>query len=662
MSYYESASWPPCQPFVEKTMNPKNGAALLMAFAIVLGFVPASRAHKDPSNQQSNQPQSGDQQDKDKPTPEKKAVLLLDQVLGDAGALKLPENRIYVQISAGDLLWDRDESRARVLFGEAGSGIAEMMRRNDSPNDPNPRRSANASRLALELRQELVLTVARHNGEFAYQLLQTMPAPPATGPGVRRQDSQNTLEQSLVAAIAANDPKTAFKNAQGWLDKGEYPASFSKVLSQLQSKDAEAASKLSDQLVKKMQPEELLLKSDAVRLSLSLLRPGPRAEKKSGDDAQSVVGTSDQLLAESAFRDVMSAAITAALRATPQAQNTQSRGGPGGFRGRPNNQGAAAAPQSEADIQQANARMLLSGLQSLQPQVDKYLPERSLALRQKLTQMGMDNDARGAFGQMANLMQQGTSDGLIAAAATAPQQMQNRMYQQAALKAIDEGNPDRARDIANQHLDGASRTSMLHTLELKQAVSSTPNKMDDIRQTINRAQSDEERLSLLLQFAGNLEADNPKLALQLLDEARGLVTRRATSYAQFEAQVNVAHAFAALDSARSFETLEPGINQINELLSAAAILSGFELNIFKDGELPLQGGGSLAGIVVRYGTELASLAKTDFEKAQMMTDKFVLAEPRILAKLTLVRGVLGATPIESANNGGRGGGQGRRPQ
>jgi hypothetical protein len=640
-------------------MNAKNGTALLIAVAIVFGFAPPSRA-QDPVSPQ----QSADQQDKEKVTPEKKAVQLLDQVVAEAGGLKLPENRIYIQISAGDVLWDRDESRARVLFGEAGAAIAEMMRR----NDPNDRRAANANRTALELRQELLITVARHSGEFAYQLLQTMPATPDAGPGVRRQDSQTSLEQSLVAAIAANDPKTALKNAQGWLDKGEYPASLSKVLSQLQTKDAEAATKLSDQLVKKLQPEELLAKPDAVRLSLSLLRPGPRAETKSGDGSQPVAGNSDQVLAESAFRDVMAATIIAALRATPQPQNT-ARGGPGGFRGRPNTpvQGATAAPLSEADIQQSNARMLLMGLQSLQPQIDQYLPDRSLALRQKLTQMGMDRDPRGAFGQMANLMQQGTSDSLMTAAASAPQGMQNRLYQQAATKALDEGNPDRARDIANQHLDGTARTSMLHAVELKQAVNSTPNKMDEIRKTLNRAQTDDERLALLLQFAGSLQADSPKLALQLLDEARAIVTRRATTYAQFEAQVNVAHAYAALDPSRSFETLEPGINQINELLSAAAMLSGFEVNIFKDGELPLQGGGSLTGIVMRYGTELASLAKIDFDKAQLMAERFQLAEPRILARLTVVRGVLGVAAIDSPNSGfggGRGFGQqfGRRPQ
>jgi len=620
-------------------MNTKKTAAFVLALTLSLGFVPVSFAQD---------PQSSDQQDKDKPTPEKKAILLLDQVVGEAGGLKLPENRIYIQIAAGDLLWVRDEPRARVLFGEAGAGVADMLRRSELPADPNLRRGNNSNRVALELRQELVLTVARHSGEFASQLLQAMPAPAQTGPGDRRQPT-NTLEQSLVAAIAANDPKTALKNAQGWLEKGEYPSSLTKVLSQIQSKDPEAATKLTDQLVKKLQPEEIVSKTEAVRLSLNLLRPGPRLEKKPADGSQPVVGNAEPFLSESAFRDVMSATITAALRATPQA-NTQGRGGPAGMRGRPNGPGGAAAtPQSEAEIQQANARMLLNGLQNMQPQIDKYLPERGLAVRQKLTQMGMDRDERGQFGQMAALMQQGTSESLITAAASAPQGMRNRLYQQAAMKALDEGHPDRAREIANQHLEGTARTNMLHTLEQQQAVRAAPNKMDEIRQAINRAQSDEERVSLLLQFAGNLQAD-PKLALQLLEEARGLVTRRATSYRQFEAQVSVARAYETLDPARSFETLEPGIQQINELLSAAAILSGFEVNIFRDGELPLKGGGSLTGLVIRYGGELATLAKIDFEKAQALTERFQLAEPRVLARLTMIRGVLGVPGSDSGGN------------
>jgi len=636
-------------------MIAKRGSALLSAALLLLGLAPALRA-QDPASQQ----QTTDQQDKDKPTPEKKAYSLLDQVIDEAGGLKLPENRVFIQISAADLLWDKDEARARVLFGEAGAGIADMLRR----SDPNDRRSAMANRAASELRQQLVLTVAKHNGDFAYQLLQTMPASPAPpqGPGGGRSpNSQSTLEQSLVAAIAANDPKTALKNAQGWLDKGEYPASLSKVLSQLQSKDPDSANKLADQVAKKLSPEELLAKPDAVRLSLSLLRTGPRTDSKS-TDAQSTGPGSDRYLAESGYRDVMSAAITAALRATPQPPSAQGRGTGGGFRGGPNAaRGTPQTPPTEADIAQTNARMLLTGLQGLQSQIDQYLPEKSLALRQKISQMGMDNSQRTAFSQMAALMQQGTSDSLMAAAAAAPQGMQNRLYQQAAMKALDEGNADRAREIANQHFEGTAQANLLRQVELQQAVNAAPNKPDDIRQIINKAQNDDERLSLLLQFAANLQAQNPKMSLQLLDEARALVSKKATSYGQFEAQINVAQAYASIDPAKSFETLEPGINQINELLSAASILSGFEVNIFKDGELPLRGGGSLSGLVTKYGTELAALAKLDFEKAQSMSERFQLAEPRILARLTIIRGLLGVPQTDGPQGGfgsfNRGGGR-----
>ena len=631
-------------------MKARSTAALLIGFTISIAFIPVANASRPQESREL-------QQDKDKSTPEKKAVLLLDQVLGEAGSLKLPENRIYVQISAADLLWDRDEARARALIIEAAGGIADLLRRNESGD----RRPGNANRLALDLRQTLVMSAARHDTALAYQILQTMPAPSSADP--RRPGDQDYLEQNLVAIIAANDPKAALKTAQEWIDKGEYPASMTRVLTQLQAKDAESAKKLTDNLVKRLQPEEMLAKQDAARLSLNLLRAGPRPEKKPGDISTSTASTTGQILNESAYRDVMAAAITAALRAMPQPAGVGGRGP--GFRGRQNNQ-TANTPPTEAEIAQSNARALLSGLQTSLARVDAYLPERSLALRQKLTQMGMGDDQRTAFGQLANLMQQGTSESLMAAAASAPQGMQNRLYQQAAMMALDEGNADRAREIAN-HLDGTARDNLLRTVDLRLATrSASANNMDQIRQTIASAKSEDERLALLLQFASTLEHESPKLAIQLLEEARSLVARRATNYAQFEAQLKVAHALAALDPSKSFDTLDPGIGQINDLLSAAATLSGFEVNIFRDGELPLQAASSLTALVMRYGTELAALAKVDFDRAQMMTDRFQLAETRILAKLTMVREVLGVKDLDGGKESGRGRGFpgqfGRRPQ
>jgi hypothetical protein len=139
--------------------------------------------------------------------------------------------------------------------------------------------------------------------------------------------------------------------------------------------------------------------------------------------------------------------------------------------------------------------------------------------------------------------------------------------------------------------------------------------------------------------------------LKVLGEAKRLANRRATNYSQLEQQLRIADAFAALDVAKSFEVLEPGISQLNELLSAAALLNGFETNIFREGELPLEGGNGLSQMVLRYGQELARLAKLDFARAESSANKFNLAESRLLSQLAIVRDVLGVPQVTPVGGG-----------
>src|SRR4029077_18389432 len=110
------------------------------------------------------------------------------------------------------------------------------------------------------------------------------------------------------------------------------------------------------------------------------------------------------------------------------------------------------------------------------------------------------------------------------------------------------------------------------------------------------------------------------------------------NYDQFEDQLRVSRAFAAVDPAKSFEILEPGITQLNELLSAAAVLSGFEVNIFRDGEMPVmnQGGSGLNPTITRYGQELSLLSKTDFGRSETLAGRFQFTKPRIMARLSII--------------------------
>jgi len=617
--------------------------------------------------------QTDEQQQKEKEAAEKKAMALLEQIVGEVQLLRLPENRIRVQIAAADMLWKRNEARARSMFSLAGDGVAELIRSTDG----------NSQRWAAQLRQELVLSAAQHDAPLAYQLLaatQSLTPTPDAGNDFRRPRSDANLEQNLLAQVAALDPKLAAQKVEEALASGQYPNALTQVISALQPQDKEAATKLTAKVVSKLQSENMLANVQAETLALSLLRGGaitansaqavanpPAAEQTNANSAVSSrasFGTIAQpVLGEAAYKDLMNTVIDSALRAVRQPPNSQ--GGQGGGRGRGNfgpAQNPNQSPLTDGQIEQQNARRLLAGLQMLLPQIDQYLPSRGTTVRNKMTELGINN-SRMAFNQINTLMQQGTADSLLAAAPAAPPGMQSRLYQQAAQKALDEGNVDRARQIANDHLDATTRDRVLQRVDFQLIAGKVQaDNFDELRQTLSSLHSDDERIDLLLQLAAQAQttagqqdsasqSEDSKLALKFLGEAQRLANRRATNYSHFDQQLRIADAFASLEPSRSFEVLDPGIAQLNELLSAAALLSGFEVNIFKDGELQLAGGSGLSDMVSRYGQELAMLAKVDFARAESSANKFQLAEPRLMSQLAIVRNVLGVPQVAAPISG-----------
>jgi hypothetical protein len=240
---------------------------------------------------------------------------------------------------------------------------------------------------------------------------------------------------------------------------------------------------------------------------------------------------------------------------------------------------------------------------------------------------------------------------LIQAAATAPPQMQSRLYQQAAFRALEEGNTERARQIATEHLQANARDVVMQRIGFREMAQKAEGaRLDEIRQIVAGLQSDDEKLNMLVQMARDAEKANPKLAIQILEDAKQITSRRASSYDHFNQQLRVARAFATLDPARSFEVLDPGISQINELLAAAAVLNGFEMNMFRDGEMMLQGESGLGSMVNRFGQELAVLARSDFERSETLAGRFQFAEPRIMTRLAIVQGLLEVRPSTMPTN------------
>src|SRR5204863_2518230 len=140
-------------------------------FLIVLASV-ASAVAKDATSPTATAQASPDpqQQQEEKAKMEKKAMALLEQVVTDSQGLKLPENKLRVQIAAADMLWDKNPARARGLLTDGGAMLGQMML--DVNRDRDEMQTIN------QLRQELVLTAGRHDADLGYQLLRSTQPPP----------------------------------------------------------------------------------------------------------------------------------------------------------------------------------------------------------------------------------------------------------------------------------------------------------------------------------------------------------------------------------------------------------------------------------------------------------------------------------------------------
>lgn len=639
---------------------------LTLSIGLLCAVELSARAQEQPAQQPT-----AEELEKQKEEREKNAYRLLDQVIDEAQSLRLTENRVRVQINAGDMLWDKNQSRARSLFTLAADGIAELGRTTQPATGSRRNENTNQERRTFQLRQELVLAAARHDAQLAYQLLASTKPPVQVAQAsfddsrfIRPQpavNSEENLEQMLLGRIAALDPKLAAQNAELMMEKGQFPRSVSEVIDQLYRQDKEAGAKLADKTVKRLQGANILSNNEAATLAQTLLAGGvrqPASDSASSATTTTVTTTRGRAaLEQSAYVDLLSTVIDAALKVSLPAQNNQQRGATPRTRtpGAP----VAVAPRpgqgntpTEAQIEQNNARRLFAGISVLLPAIDQYLPARSSAVRQKLTETGVTPPNPG-MPQMAtiNFDSSMTADALAQLATTVPSQMQPRIYQQAAYRAIEEGNTDRARQIATDHLTSSMRDAVVRRADVRDLAKKADSvRFDEIRQNLGRLQSDGEKIDFLLQLAGDAKKTNLKLTSQLLDEARQMTNRRAASYEHFDQQLKVARAFVSVDPARTFEVLEPGISQINELLAAAAVLNGFEINMFREGELTMQGGGGLTSTINRFGQELANLARTDIERSETLAGRFQMTEPRIMARIAIVQGLLRTAPPQAGQN------------
>ena len=94
-------------------------ALSLSAFAQTTAFAQTADSTQTPLASKD----SKEEQEKLQKALEGKALKLLESTIADAQSLKLAENQAMFKATGADLLWPRDEKRARSLFQDASRGM-----------------------------------------------------------------------------------------------------------------------------------------------------------------------------------------------------------------------------------------------------------------------------------------------------------------------------------------------------------------------------------------------------------------------------------------------------------------------------------------------------------------------------------------------------------
>jgi hypothetical protein len=233
------------------------------------------------------------------------------------------------------------------------------------------------------------------------------------------------------------------------------------------------------------------------------------------------------------------------------------------------------------------------------------------------------------------------------AATPAPPEIRDGFYAEVAAKAERAGDLESARRMANHITDQFQRRETLAAINRQYLLNAArEGKLEQTLGSLQLLRTLEERASVLCELAAVLAQRNEKeRALELLNQARNLLAHQPRNYAQINARLQVACAFATLDPDQSFEMIGSIVNQLNELAAATRVVDGFttEEQFTRNDELILKQTLQFFESHAYDGAQndsLTLLARSEFDRLKDAANKFQHAELRTLARLSLAEIVL----------------------
>ncbi len=584
----------------------------LPLIALLLVIILATKITAQDSTPPSQDKQAAEEQ-------RKKAFELLSLTTAEVRVLKIPENRILLLSQAAGLWWKYDEKAARTLIQEISVSLKALL---SNPDDNHPQNRLSWTRRSL--RQQVIQLITRYDLDLALEVLRnTRPALPQ-GEAIQRESNayEITLEQSLASQAAVNNPAVALKLAEQTLENG-FSYELVRLVEIIAEKDRPAAARFLEQCLKKLQTQKILQDQQSNYFVLNVLRQEFRAQKKelSAGEKMNGIKLREPILSLAELKKWIETLCQAALRSQP---NTES-------------------------VKDQNSYGLLTGLQQLLPDIEKYNPEYVSLINKSLTKLLplLPEHTKDNI-ELNRYLQKGDVEGLLLAAEKAPKEKKDNLYENAVFAAITvQADFDLARKIITDHItDPYRKKEKIALVEWVAAQArADEGKIDDAIASLAGLENDTARADTMASIAESLlQKGNKRAAAQLLEKAYQFLGGQIESTQGFQALARITKGFAEADPARALEIYESPLEYLNDVVSALTLICRYEQNgsrcfSVKD-ELMIVPNLTFTQGILNYVETMNSIGRLDFTRAIEITGRFKNSEIRNYARLRILDAVL----------------------
>lgn len=549
-----------------------------------------------------------------------RGIALLGELEGVISELRVPQTRVKAQVQVGQMLWESDEKRALKYFTDAISDFKEMV----ANFDPNNKEYLKKYHGVAGLRYEITQALTMRQPELALSFVRSTPPLPDPYGNQRDLQSQDAaLELEIANQIAQKDPKRTLEIARETL-KSRYSSILTSTISTLRQQNPEMAAELASEVANKLLGEKLLKDQQAVSLMMALLQLSTPGRNRGGEMNGSPRRA--PLLSDQQRRDLLQKAMSEATAFKPSHPNVYS-------------------PERDS------AWTLLNGLQSMGPDLETSMNGAVVTVERKIKELNISqNPQMEALQQLHAVINNPNMplDEVLQTIARAPVEHREQMYVQLANRVANNGDIARAKQILNDHVTTAyQRQQALYNLEMQEMHRSmSKGKVEEALRNIANMSNAQERAHMLGQIANQIGPGYKRAAaLNLLEQARGLLppSMQAQDQSHMHALLEFAKAFARYDSKRAFEIVDPLVEQINELSTAARTLEGFGGEFYEQEELNLQNGNAVGNAATQMTATLGVLALTNFDRAKLTAERIRLPEVRLRAYLDIAQQAIQAS-------------------